>query len=109
MLRIINPQISGSIPGGISSKEKNFDFTPNLTVSDGKLCIPPSFYRFPHKGQFIIEYVLTSKKHHDEPRSFVITLEINNDHIYNVTLTEREINLPYCRYAMDNSVVVCQL
>ncbi|HHL2499694.1 TPA: putative T6SS immunity periplasmic lipoprotein [Yersinia enterocolitica] len=28
---------------GISSKEKNFNFTPNLTVSDGKLCIPPSF------------------------------------------------------------------
>lgn|GEM_PF-392906 len=103
------PADIGINPRGISSKENNFNFTPNLTVSDGKLCIPPSFYRFPRKGQFIIEYVLTSKKHHDEPRSFVITLEINNYHIYNVTLTEREINLPYCRYAMDNSVGVCQL
>lgn len=103
------PADIGINPRGISSKEKNFNFTPNLTVSDGKLCIPPSFYHFPDKGQLIIEYVLTSKKHNDEARSFVITLEINKGHIYNVTPTEREINLPYCRYAMDNSVGVCQL
>lgn len=47
---------------GIPSKEKNFNFTPDLTVANGKLCIPPSFYRFPDKGHFIIEYVLISKK-----------------------------------------------
>jgi len=103
------PADIGINPRGIPSKEKNFNFTPDLTVANGKLCIPPSFYRFPDKGQFIIEYVLISKKHEDKRRSFVITLEINRGHIYNVTPTEREIALPYCRYVMDNSVGACQL
>src|SRR5436190_13076600 len=80
----------GINPRGTPSKEKHFSFTPGLRIDEGTLCIPPSFYRFPGKGQFIIEYVLISKKHDDEPRNFVITLEINKGHVYNVTPTERE-------------------
>ncbi|WMY72558.1 hypothetical protein RHD99_13820 [Buttiauxella selenatireducens] len=96
-------------PRGTLSKNKNINFSPDLKVSDGKLCIPPSYYRFPDKGQFIVEYVLTSAKHDSEPRRFVVTLEINHGHIYNVTPTESEIALPYCRYVQDTSVAACQL
>lgn len=103
------PADIGINPRGTPPKEKDFNFTPGLTISDGKLCIPPSFYRFPDKGQFIIESVLVSKKHGNEPRNFVITLEVNRGRIYNVTPTEREISLPYCRYPADKLVEPCQL
>ncbi|MBF7978979.1 MULTISPECIES: hypothetical protein [Rahnella] len=79
-----------------------------FNVTDGKLCIPPSFYRFPDKGQFIVEYLLTSAKHEGKPRNFVVTLEVNHGHVYNVTPTEREISLPYCRYALDTPLAACQ-
>lgn len=98
----------GINPRGIPSKNKNFNFSPDLKVTDGKLCIPPSFYRFPDKGQFIVEYLLTSEKHQGEPRNFVVTLEVNHGHVYNVTPTEREIFLPYCRYASDTPLAACQ-
>ncbi|MFO6296725.1 putative T6SS immunity periplasmic lipoprotein [Rahnella selenatireducens] len=102
------PADMGINPRGIPSKNKNFNFSPDLKVTDGKLCIPPSFYRFPDKGQFIVEYILTSAKHEGEPRKFVVTLEVNHGHIYNVTPTEREISLPYCRYALDTPLAACQ-
>lgn len=89
------PADIGINPRGTPSKNKNFNFSPGLSVIDGKLCISPSFYRFQDKGQFIIEYILISKKHDDEPRKFVVTLEINNGRIYNVTPTDMEMNRPY--------------
>lgn len=82
---------------GTPSKEKRYNFSPGLTVNNGRLCIPQSFYQFPDKGQFIIEYVLKSKENPKQPRSFVVTLEVDKGRIYNVTPTEREIFLPYCR------------
>jgi hypothetical protein len=88
---------------GTPSKEKKYNFSPNLIVSNGELCIPPTFYHFPEKGQFLVEYILKSKKHEDDPRSVVVALEIKNGHIYNVTPTEREIALPYCRDAAESS------
>lgn len=102
------PKDMGINPREIPSKNKNFNFSPGLKVTDGKLCIPPSFYRFPDKGQFIVEYLLTSEKHQGEPRNFVVTLEVNHGHVYNVTPTEREIFLPYCRYASDTPLAACQ-
>lgn len=91
------PVDMGINPRGTFSKEKKFDFSPGLSIANGKLCIPPSYYIFPDKGQFIIEYVLKSKMHEDYPRSFVVTLESYNGRVYNVTPTEKEIYLPYCR------------
>lgn len=77
------------------SSEKKFTDGPDLLVKAGLLCIPPSFYRFPDVGQFIVEYVLTSKKHEDEPRKVVVVLEISNGRIYNVTPTDMEMTRPY--------------
>ncbi len=89
------PDDIGINPRGTPSKEKDFNFSPNLTIADGKLCIPPSFYHFPDNGRFIVEYILTSKKHEDEPRKFVVGVGINNGEVYNFALTDREIARPY--------------
>lgn len=89
------PAIISINPRHTPSREKEFTDNPELLIANGLLCIPPSFYRFPTKGQFIVEYVLTSKRHEDAPRKFVITLEITNGHIYNVPPTSREITRPY--------------
>ncbi|EAQ4906427.1 hypothetical protein FCJ48_18335 [Salmonella enterica] len=103
------PASIGINPRGTPSKEKDFNFSPGLTIADGQLCIPPSFYRFPDKGQFIVEYSLTSETHKDAPRNVVVTLEVNHGNIYNVTPTEREISLPYCSDVTDTSPGSCQL
>ncbi|HCI5429472.1 hypothetical protein EKN92_23120 [Enterobacter hormaechei] len=84
----------GINPRGIPLKEKDFNFSPELTIVDGKLCIPPSFYHFPDNGRFIVEYILISKKH-DEPRKFVVGVGINHGVVYNFPLTDREIARPY--------------
>ncbi|NDO80643.1 hypothetical protein CJP72_07615 [Citrobacter sp. NCU1] len=99
----------GINPRGTPPKDKQFNFSPGLKVADGKLCIPPSYYLFPDKGQFIVEYILISKKDKNESRSVVVTFEINQGRIYNVTPTQKEISLPYCRYMVGTSVGDCQL
>ncbi|MCT4712262.1 hypothetical protein MUA04_19005 [Enterobacteriaceae bacterium H11S18] len=89
------PADIGINPRGTPSKEKNFNFSPELTIDDGKLCIPPSFYHFPDNGRFVVEYILVSKKHEDEPRKFVVGVGMNNEQVYNFPLTDREIARPY--------------
>ncbi|RXA97824.1 hypothetical protein EQP49_05030 [Yersinia sp. 2105 StPb PI] len=71
-------------------REQNITFDPGLRVTDGKLCIPPSFYSFPDKGQFIVGYVLTSKAHGNVPRRIVAGIEISNGRVYGISLTDRE-------------------
>ncbi|MFB0713971.1 putative T6SS immunity periplasmic lipoprotein, partial [Buttiauxella noackiae] len=53
-------------PRGTPFKEEYIIFSPALSVTDGQLCVPSSFYAFPDKGQFIVSYVLISKRHEDE-------------------------------------------
>ena len=89
------PADMGINPRGTPSKEKDYDFSPDLTITDGVLCIPPSFYQFPDKGKFIVEYILISKKHDDEPRKFVVGVGVNYGQVYNFPLTDREIARPY--------------
>ncbi|GAL58212.1 hypothetical protein EV102420_09_02450 [Pseudescherichia vulneris NBRC 102420] len=88
------PADIGINPRGTPAKEKDFNFSPGLTIVDGKLCIPPSFYHFPDNGRFIVEYILISKKD-DEPRKFVVGVGIKNGEVYNFPLTDREIARPY--------------
>lgn len=78
---------------GTLAKEKHFVFNPDLKVMDGELCIPPSFYRFPQTGQFLIEYILVSKK--SPPRKVVVALEIVAGRINRVPPNDREISRPY--------------
>ncbi|MGL5424621.1 MAG: putative T6SS immunity periplasmic lipoprotein [Serratia fonticola] len=89
------PAIISINPRNTTSFEKKFTDNPNLSVKEGVLCIPPAFYRFPDKGQFIVEYVLTSPTHRETPRKVVVGLEISQGRIYNVPLTDMEISRPY--------------
>jgi len=41
---------------GTSSKEKKYNFSPDLIVSDGELCIPSSFYGFVSGNKYIVEF-----------------------------------------------------
>ncbi|ENU7098787.1 putative T6SS immunity periplasmic lipoprotein [Salmonella enterica] len=85
------PKDMGINPRGTPPKEKHFDFSPALKVTDGELCIPPSYYHFPEKGQFIAEYILASKQHADEPRKVVVTFEVSPGQVHNVPPTDMEI------------------
>ncbi|WP_210405534.1 MULTISPECIES: putative T6SS immunity periplasmic lipoprotein [unclassified Leclercia] len=84
----INPR--GTLPG-----EEKIIFFPPIRVEKGLLCLSPSFYHFPDKGQFIISYVLQSKSHKDTPRRMVSGVEISRGCIFNIPLTDMEIVRPY--------------
>lgn len=85
----------GINPRGTLPREEEIFFRPVLKVEKGLLCLPPSFYHFPNKGQFIITYVLHSKRHKDTPRRMVSGVEITDGCIFNIPLTDMEIVRPY--------------
>jgi hypothetical protein len=89
------PAIISINPRHTPSREKKFTDNPGLLILNGMLCIPPSFYRFPNEGQFIVEYVLTSVNRESEPRKVVVTLAISNGRIYNTKPSYQEITRPY--------------
>ncbi|WP_333013157.1 putative T6SS immunity periplasmic lipoprotein [Kluyvera sichuanensis] len=80
---------------GTSSKEKNFNFSPGLKVSEGELCIPPSYFHFENGSKYIVEFVLHPILYNKEARSFVVGVGINNNQVYNFPLTDREFARPY--------------
>lgn len=85
----------GINPRGTLLREEEIFFRPVLKVEKGLLCLPPSFYHFQNKGQFIITYVLHSKRHKDTPRRMVSGVEITDGCIFNIPLTDMEIVRPY--------------
>lgn len=91
----------GINPRGTLPSQEKIIFRPALRVEKGQLCLPPSFYLFPDKGQFIITYVLHSKRHKDTPRKMVSGVEITSGCVFNIPLTDMEIVQPYSE--MKNS------
>ncbi|HDS1153683.1 TPA: hypothetical protein QDZ66_004511 [Pluralibacter gergoviae] len=77
------------------SKKKKFDFSPDLKIVEGSLCIPFSYYHFVTGNKYIIEFVLHSARKSSEPRKFVVGIEINDNQVYNFPLSDREIARPY--------------
>lgn len=82
-------------PKGTDFRDRHIIFDPKLRVTKEQLCISPSFYHFPDKGQFIVSYVLISKRHQDKPRRMVAGLEISSGRVFNIPLTDMEILRPY--------------
>lgn len=82
-------------PRGTPSINKIIIFNPALAVIKGELCVPPSFYDFPDKGQFIVEYTLTSKQKRDKSRKVVVVLGVADGKIYNMIPADNEISRPY--------------
>lgn len=80
---------------GTPSKEKDFDFSPDLKVIEGELCIPPSYYHFENGNKYIVEFVLHPTMDNKEARSFVVGVSVNNNQVYNFPLTDREFARPY--------------
>lgn len=80
---------------GTPSKEKKYNFSPNLIVSDGELCIPSTFYDFINGNKYIVEFILRSSRNDDESRSFVVGVGVNNNQVYNFPLSGREFARPY--------------
>ena len=79
---------------GTASKNKIFVTEPNLSVVNGELCVPPSFYKFPKNGKLISEFILLSRSSHDNTRKFVVGVGIDNGSIFNIPLLSREITRP---------------
>jgi len=105
---VINPR--GTLP-----HEEKIIFRPPLRVEKELLCLPQSFYHFPEKGQFIITFILHSKRHKDTPRRMVSGVEINSGCIFNIPLTNVEIIRPYSEMkntditpVQDNHVGSCE-
>ncbi|EQA2937516.1 putative T6SS immunity periplasmic lipoprotein [Escherichia coli] len=80
---------------GTPSKEKDFDFSPDLKVIEGELCIPPSYYHFENGNKYIVEFILHPTMDNKEARSFVVGVSVNNNQVYNFPLTDREFARPY--------------
>lgn len=88
------PTLIAINPKGTSSQQQTFTSNPPLVIINGQLCIPLSFYHFPDKGLFIVEYILASRQHADEPRSIVVGVGVSQGRFYNIPLTNMEINRP---------------
>lgn len=80
---------------GTPSKDKKYNFSPNLIVSDGELCIPSTFYNFINGNKYIVEFILRSNRNNDESRNFVVGVGVNNNQVYNFPLSGREFARPY--------------
>lgn len=80
---------------GTPSKEKKYNFSPNLIVSNGELCIPSSYCDFINGNKYIVELILRSTRSDNESRGFVVGVGVNNNQVYNFPLTDREFARPY--------------
>lgn len=78
------------------AKKKQFVDHPTLFVTGDELCIPPSFYQFPHNSEspYIVEFVLQSKNKHNPPRSFIAGFDMIAGKPSGVQLEKREYDVP---------------
>jgi hypothetical protein len=79
----INPR--GTPPQKLSIKD-----SPDLTVANGKLCLPPTFYQFSEKRQYIVQYILQKPDDQQSQRSVVIGVEFTGDDVETFTLNANE-------------------
>lgn len=89
-------------PRGTPSKNQQVIFKPTLSIVDGLLCIPPSLYVFPEKGQFIVSFVLHSVNGVETSRRFISGVEVDGGCVFNFPLTDKEIARPYSEIQKRN-------
>lgn len=77
-------------PRGTPAQTLSVTDAPDLPLRDGKLCIPPGFYRFPDQGQYIVQYILTRPGERETPRSVVAGIEFTDGQVKSIPLTDRE-------------------
>lgn len=76
------------------TKDKKYILNPALIITDGRFCIPPSFYRFENNGEFLVEYLLVYGTNNDagEARKVVAAVGMKNKRAYNLPLADTEIS-----------------
>lgn len=78
-------------PRGTPFRQQKVIFDPDLKLVNEQLCVPPSFFKFPREGQFIIEYVLASKTRSSTPRIVVTGIEMSNGRAHVISLSAEEV------------------
>ncbi|MCL6323734.1 putative T6SS immunity periplasmic lipoprotein [Pectobacterium polaris] len=63
---------------------------PSIVVTQGELCIPPSFYRFSDDKTYVVRYILQSKKHSDSRRSVVSAIAFTHGNVRSEPLRKDE-------------------
>lgn len=63
---------------------------PSIVVTQGELCIPPSFYHFLDDRTYVVRYILQSKKHSNSRRSVVSAIAFTHGSVRNVPLRKDE-------------------
>lgn len=85
-----HPSLIAINPRGTPAQNLSATDLPDLTIKNGKLCIPPSFYQFPNNGQYIVQYILESPDTQGSQRSVVTGIEFSDGHVENIPLTDSE-------------------
>lgn len=82
-------------PRGTRFRDERVIFSPSLSIVNGLLCIPSSFYNFNKDGQYFIRASFVSLKHIDRPRRVVSALEVSKGVVHNIRPNDMEILRPY--------------
>lgn len=83
-------------PRGTDPKTWWYKAEPDLklTINQGQICIPPSFYTFEPHRQYVIRTVMWSDKKYQQTqyggRAVIAAFEIEDGHAWRVILEERE-------------------
>lgn len=82
-------------PRHVPPKERWYQENPGLTITDGQVCIPYSFYKFDQRLEYVVQVILWSNKKAQRTkyagRQVISAFEIENGHAYRVVLEEREL------------------
>lgn len=77
-------------PRGIPSGQYKVRDLPDLHIINSELCITPEFYRFPDKGQFIVNYILEKPGEPNTIRSVATGIEFSGNNVTTFRLADNE-------------------
>ncbi|MGV3344334.1 putative T6SS immunity periplasmic lipoprotein [Enterobacteriaceae bacterium LUAb1] len=64
---------------------------PALTITEGQLCVPDSYYHFPEEGDFVVEYSLHSPGRVNRPRFMVAVFRLTGGEPFLLPPRESEV------------------
>lgn len=85
-LSLIAINARGTPPQDLSATD-----SPDILLKNERLCIPPSFYKFPENGQYIVQYILASFDDQASQRSVVTGIELSGGDVKTIPLKDSEI------------------
>ncbi|MGV3344332.1 putative T6SS immunity periplasmic lipoprotein [Enterobacteriaceae bacterium LUAb1] len=79
---------------GIKPRDAQTSFfrnMPALTITEGQLCVPDSYYHFPEEGDFVVDYSLHSPGRVNRPRFMVAVFRLTGGEPFPLPPRESEI------------------